>query len=259
MNNIQFGQLGGMPLTQNILQFMQADYQGGFAALAALAGNTVILGGVQQSGNNLSAGWVIINGEVLEFEACLINTYVEVVELKQNMLFFDGTSKPLYARRTARCVAVGSLLFSNFVRLDALKAMQDRLVPAGLISMWSGDPTAVPAGWALCDGGGSPARPDLRGRFIVGYHDADADYNAIGVGADLGRKKVQLEATELPSHEHTISIYKNDTGGGAQGNTAYLGTDNGAITTSWPTQNTGGNQPHENRPPYYTLAYIIKL
>ena len=23
--------------------------------------------------------------------------------------------------------------------------------------------------------------------------------------------------------------------------------------------NTGGNQPHENRPPYYTLAYIMKL
>ena len=28
---------------------------------------------------------------------------------------------------------------------------------------------------------------------------------------------------------------------------------------SFQTNLTGGDQPHENRPPYYVLAYIIKL
>ncbi|MCX7956599.1 MAG: hypothetical protein N2643_01730, partial [Endomicrobia bacterium] len=28
---------------------------------------------------------------------------------------------------------------------------------------------------------------------------------------------------------------------------------------SFSSSNTGGNQPHENRPPYYALAFIMKL
>ena len=47
------------------------------------------------------------------------------------------------------------------------------LIPAGVIVMWSG--TTPPAGWALCDGAVS-GRPDLRGRFIVGYDPNDSDY-----------------------------------------------------------------------------------
>jgi len=45
------------------------------------------------------------------------------------------------------------------------------IMPLGGIIMWSGSPTILPTGWALCDGtgsvNGSPI-PDLRERFIVG-------------------------------------------------------------------------------------------
>ena len=36
----------------------------------------------------------------------------------------------------------------------------------GIIVMWSGADTDVPAGWVLCDGTNNT--PDLRGRFILG-------------------------------------------------------------------------------------------
>jgi hypothetical protein len=39
-------------------------------------------------------------------------------------------------------------------------------VPAGLIAMWHGSISSIPAGWSLCDG--SNGTPDLRDRFIVG-------------------------------------------------------------------------------------------
>jgi hypothetical protein len=59
---------------------------------------------------------------------------------------------------------------------DAVRFDQLVNIPAGLIVMWSG--IVAPSGWALCDGGGG--RPDLRGRFIVGYNSGDTDYDLIG-------------------------------------------------------------------------------
>ena len=39
-------------------------------------------------------------------------------------------------------------------------------IPKGGIIMWSGATTAIPQGWALCDG--TNGTPNLRDRFIVG-------------------------------------------------------------------------------------------
>jgi hypothetical protein len=68
----------------------------------------------------------------------------------------------------------------------------------------------------------------------------------------------------MPRHSHAINLFKNDSAGGPQPNTGYLANDNGAAAASIATQNTGGDgfgitEAHENRPPYYTLAYIQKL
>jgi len=120
----------------------------------------------------------------------------------------------------------------------------------GIIVMWSGSPAAIPTGWALCDGAGGT--PNLRGRFIVGYDATDADYNAIG---DTGGSKTHtLTEAEMPSHTHTEET-RQFTGSG-------IGTAAGTsevIVVTQDTGSTGGDEPHENRPPYYTLAYIIKL
>jgi len=132
---------------------------------------------------------------------------------------------------------------------------------------------------------GATYSPDLTGRFVVGYDPADTDYNTIG-NID-GRKDVTLTAAQsgLPSHTHTYSGTTSSNGGHTHtipttdATSAGMGhakrrasTSAGTITTSsngahthtysGTTASTGGtnaSQAHENRPPYYTLAYIIKL
>jgi microcystin-dependent protein len=154
----------------------------------------------------------------------------------------------------------------------------NNLLPAGVIVMWSG--TAAPAGWALCDGSGG--RPDLRGRFIVGYNSSDADYNQMGDNG--GAKTVALTTAQLPSHLHSSGSLITSSNGshshttplpsgsGAGGNfnlaasTTLITQDirstssgDHTHTISGNTASTGSGNAHENRPPYYTLAYIIKL
>jgi hypothetical protein len=56
-------------------------------------------------------------------------------------------------------------------------------------------------GWYLCDG--YNGRPDLKGRFLVGYDSNQKDYNAIGNNGGLSH--VGLKIGELPEHAHTDS------------------------------------------------------
>ena len=132
--------------------------------------------------------------------------------------------------------------------------------------------------------------PDLRNRFVVG-HSGSGDYASIG--STGGANYVTLTAAQsgLPSHfhrmnhGHTVSdpghdhmqwIQDEKTVGGGNGKTAAareLRTTRTHQTSSEPTGltvnpltgntgSTGGNdasQYHENRPPYYVLAYIMKL
>jgi hypothetical protein len=121
-------------------------------------------------------------------------------------------------------------------------------VPSGGIVMWSGSTTNIPSGWTLCDG--TDGAPDLRNRFVAGAGD---EYN---VGDTGGEKEHTLSKNEMPSHTHTETRASYD--GGRDGGT---GVENGGGTVYQNTQTSsaGGDQPHENRPRFYSLAYIYKL
>jgi microcystin-dependent protein len=142
-------------------------------------------------------------------------------------------------------------------------------VPAGAIVMWSGSIGSIPDGWALCDG--SNGTPDLRDRFIVG---AGGSYT---VGTTGGEATHTLTIAELPSHSHTITadgahshVLRKGSGSiGGQyppvdqtaGNWSTVqNTDSaGSHNHGGETGSTGSGAAHENRPPYYALAYIMKL
>jgi microcystin-dependent protein len=152
-------------------------------------------------------------------------------------------------------------------------------VPRGGIIMWSGALDALPDGWALCDG--AFGRPDLRGRFIVGAGDA---YDPGDTG---GAETVTLTEGQVPAHTHAVNLNTNAAGQHShvynQGPSwavapssgtvtrAYLGSGttppqtntgeagNHAHNVSGNTAASGGGTAHENRPPYFALAYIIRL
>jgi microcystin-dependent protein len=148
--------------------------------------------------------------------------------------------------------------------------------PVGGIIMWSGSIASIPSGWALCNG--SNGTPDMRNRFIVG---AGSTYS---VGATGGADSVTLTTSQIPSHTHTFSGSTNTTGnhnhlyfwtsvsGSANvpdgdNNTGNAPTASGPTSTagahshtfSGTTAAAGGSGSHENRPPYYALAYIMKI
>ena len=96
--------------------------------------------------------------------------------------------------------------------------------PRGMILMWSGSVTEIPRGWALCDG--TNGTPDLRGKFVLG---ANAE-----TGQALGSS------------------------GGASSQ-SLSGTTGGRIP-QWSSARSGGlGSSIPTIPPFYSLAYIMKV
>ena len=134
-------------------------------------------------------------------------------------------------------------------------------VPVGTILLWSGAANKIPDGWALCDGStvNGSTTPDLRGRFVVGYHPGDGDYNAPGKTG--GETRHTLSKDEMPEHNHSYSFKGADLDGGWDGDNYFYdasGHYSGNNNTKW-TNNEGSGKSHENRPPYYTLCYIMRV
>ncbi len=150
-------------------------------------------------------------------------------------------------------------------------------LPQGMIVMWSGALANVPAGWQLCDG--TNGTPNLFDRFVLSIPNNGTNPGAIG-----GSHAYTLTEAQLPPHSHT--------GGGTTsvdgqhthtmpGYHLYAGTqipwynwannqkaDNTnttsadgahAHTFNFTTNNTGGGAGIDNRPAYYTLAFIMKM
>lgn len=122
-------------------------------------------------------------------------------------------------------------------------------VPQGSIIPWYGSIGNIPNGFALCDG--KNGTPDLRDRFLVGAG------NSYKLGNTGGVNMVTLTIAQMPSHEHDVysgrygsNIYSISCDGSSYG---------GILDHKHKTKSAGGNQPHENRPPYYALYYIMKL
>jgi microcystin-dependent protein len=132
--------------------------------------------------------------------------------------------------------------------------------------------------------------PDLRERFIVGAGSSDngsvAGTIQYSPGPGGGLNEVTLTAAQIPAHNHGVNLTTSPNGAHSH---TYDKSDNcydivasgqsgcwllvpGSTVTNTSTtpnhthsvtgntdNNTGGGSAHENRPPYYALAFIIKL
>jgi hypothetical protein len=206
-------------------------------------------------------------------------------------LVIDGYGGGMYVRRMTSGVWTGWTRFLT----DVDKSV---MTPSGIITMWSGSISAIPAGWFLCNG--LNGTPDLRGRFVYGA-SVDADIGVIGGSADaivVAHSHTTPNHTHsTPNHSHTASsnttgnhshtIYGWERTGNAAVNDGvtfgYTDTDSTATST---LTSTGGNHSHTitvnsggggttggaspstnssgssgtnaNLPPYMKLAYIQK-
>ena len=127
----------------------------------------------------------------------------------------------------------------------------------------------IPEGWHLCDG--TSGTPDLRDRFVVGAG------NTYSTGDTGGADEVTLTTEQMPSHTHVVtdpghSHSMSFTTAAGRGDlarvTAFNSDGSDQYTQTFDTTNTetnvtisrtGSGRAHENRPPYYALAFIMKL
>lgn len=143
-------------------------------------------------------------------------------------------------------------------------AVQNR-IPAGVILLWSGAISSIPAGWALCDGGNGT--PDLRNSFVL----AAGGLYAVGITGGSPNAVVvdhshsATSSVSDPGHSHgyvTTSYIADYFGAGANASTAVAANTSAAttgITVSTSIANAGVSGTNANMPPYYALAYIMKL
>jgi len=160
-------------------------------------------------------------------------------------------------------------------------------IPSGLIAMWHGLIANIPAGWVICDGNNST--PNLLDKFVKSVPNIGTNPGGTG-----GAASVTLTETQIPSHLHSIETQTNhqhtisqqaahahsvDTawiaeegnmlfGADKKGtaNTGSAGAHNhggnvgagGSHNHGGNTGSKGGSTSHENRPPYYQIAFIMK-
>ena len=151
--------------------------------------------------------------------------------------------------------------------------VKDSSIPKGAIIMWSGSITTIPSGWALCNG--ANGTPNLVDRFVIGSG------GSYGVGAKGGSKEAVVVAhthtgstNSTGEHTHNVrfDMGRPDTGeiafdggsyfsSGLTRTTTSAGNHSHTLTINAPT---GANVVAEtnnnaNLPPYYALAFIMKL
>jgi len=145
----------------------------------------------------------------------------------------------------------------------------------------------APVGWASCDGtllsisqnevlfqligttyGGDGqntfALPDLRGRLPV--HQATTGFT---IGQNSGAESVTLTTSQLPAHAHTANALAGPGSSGSPSGNFWAATSGpAAYVNGNPTptpmdsaalQSAGGNQPHENMPPFQVVNFIIAV
>jgi hypothetical protein len=109
---------------------------------------------------------------------------------------------------------------------------------SGVIVPFTGAIADIPKGWALCDG--TQGTPDLRNRFIACAGDERP------AGTEGGQETHYHEFTATP-HSHTLAA-----GGGLGAGDVWLAnTDSVAVT--------GETHPASSLPPFYALAFIMRL
>lgn len=139
MNTINFNQVGGFPLSTNILAKLQTAFSL-FNALGNIVGDLTIISGCEVAGTNVGDGVVYINGEVLEFRGGLAQTKVIIKEDVENLLFENQNSYPVVKTRYATFgTGVGAINWVDFKRgyqtknlLEVLALKGDKSVLDGL-------------------------------------------------------------------------------------------------------------------------------
>lgn len=283
MNKLHTEHNAGYPFDVGFLSFMQTAYSL-FNHFGHLAGNLAIISGCEEIGNTITSGTVYINGELFPFEGGAKGDTVIIKEETNEVTFEDGFLRPLETIRTA---AFGSSVpektfnWEDFQRVSNLQDLgknktdntetkkllqrieklekQKQAVPIGLIALWGKPANEIPEGWR--------EYVNLRGKMPIGLDpdyvktkDDVQDYGLNQILKQGGERSHKLTVEEMPKHKHDT---ENDASGSDDDSKGYGSAytmDTDEITYNRKNlmriEPTGGDQPHNNMPPYRVVQFI---
>lgn len=278
MNKLHTEHNAGYPFDVAFLAFMQNAYNL-LNHFGHLAGNKAIISGCEEIGNTITPGTVFINGELFPFEGGAKGDTVIIKEETNEVTFDDGFLRPLENIRTAvfgRSTPEKTFNWEDFQRVTnlqdlrknkaenkALKELKDEVeklkkqkqaVPIGLIALWGKPASEIPAGWR--------EYVNLRGKMPIGIDpdyvkkpEDSQDYALNQLLKQGGERSHKLTIEEMPSHSHNIGglpTQINDTDRGIGHNSQFSIDDIDTRTST----STGGDQHHNNMPPYRVVQFI---
>lgn len=166
---------------------------------------------------------------------------------------------------------------------ENISILSPNMLYSGIIVAFNG--SIIPTGWNICDGTNNT--PDLRGRFILSSGSGN-DLTIRTINDIGGSENHLLSVDELPGHLHNgitssngahihsingnsinIGLINNDNNTNivtcinetmnTKSLEGIISNSNGLHTHTFTTSITGGNKQHNNMPPFYVLAYIMKI
>jgi hypothetical protein len=197
----------------------------------------------------------------------------------------SGTSATTVSITNSSTVIATTEFTQNLVSAAIYGGIEGAL-PPGIITMWYGNIASIPTGWALCNGQSVNgfATPDLRNRFVIA---AASDSAGVAVTTVSVSTSTVGGSTDIPLIAHFHQAISNVTDPGHIHQSQYdgrtptgidytgQGSEIGGMGTSYnyPTTGTGtnisvttsilatgtSNGSMANLPPYYALAYIMKV
>ena len=277
MNKLNLTHEAGYPFDVNFLAFMQNAYSL-FNHFGHLAGNKAIISGCEETGNTISPGTVYINGELFPFEGGAKDDTVFIKKVTNEVTFEDGFLRPLEVIRSVafgRSVPEKTFNWEDFQRVTNLQDLgknktdntetekllkrieklekQKQAVPIGLIALWGKPANEIPAGWR--------EYVNLRGKMPIGLDpdyvkkpEDSQDYQLNSLLKQGGERSHKLTIEEMPRHSHNVeNIPRVVTDIDRGGLSSHFSLDD---TTSRTSSSTGGDQSHNNMPPYRVVQFI---
>lgn len=263
---VDYTNLGGFPLDQDVLDHMQKSYRDAFGGLAKMAGDKVIIDGVVVDGGNVSSGWIVYNGEMIPFIGGAVNVNVSITEVATAAVFDDDTQHDIEFIKTATCAPLGAFPFADLVRLSTLQNMwqpgdlKQKVVDNAYITAnfdVNGFGLNKEVGWRILD----KAYPAAAGKMLVNRNAADGDFNTCGNNG--GAKQYTLLRANLPAVGLKFPLpVTNSSGTQYEGNSMDGGGDRGLyrgnISLFNTTENMGNGTSFSMMNPYFVVLTLIK-
>jgi hypothetical protein len=255
---IDFSNIGGFPLEQDTLAFMQDSYTTALMHIARLCGgDKIILWGVEVEDGVVSDGAISINNEIIPFAGGAVDNYISIEITQGPALYEDGNVKYPYTTKIATCAAVGDIAMAELQRLPTLiniwlpgdikmKYVPEEYIAANFDA--NGYGLNREKGWRIL----SKQYPATAGRVFVQRDPSNPKFNE--VGKIFGAETHPLTADENGQHVHQIKGRPNGTGNGSDASLLNSGT-----AATWVTESSGLGLPHNNIQPSVAVLVLIRL